>query len=184
MKLNVSQNVAKRVVQYREGKTSFKIVSLQLFFPSSLSLEWERCSVRDTSLMIIVTGKLRKRRCNMQQVTTSLNGGSATHQYIYIFVRRDLSMPQQVVQSCHAAVEAAKFYLGESLDHPSIIVCGVKTETALRNVQSFLHTSKIRFREFIEPDIGCQLTALATEPISDASTRKLFRKFQLLKGEC
>lgn len=106
------------------------------------------------------------------------------HPYVYCFIRRDLSQPQQVVQVAHATIESCKSFDYRSLpEHPSVIVCGVKTETQLETVMKRLKEQGIRFALFREPDIGNQLTAIATEPICDAD-RGFFRKFQLLKGDC
>lgn len=62
-------------------------------------------------------------------------------------------------------------------------MCGVKTETQLENVCNRLSKQGIRFASFREPDIGDQLTSIATEPIF-GEDRDFFRKFQLLKEEC
>jgi len=92
-------------------------------------------------------------------------------------------VPQQVVQSCHASIEACKAFLGGvEEEHPSVIVFGIKTEKALKNVCSYLKTVGIKFCEFTEPDIGDELTSLATEPVAANSVRRYFKKYQLLKG--
>ena len=103
------------------------------------------------------------------------------HSYVYVLIRRDLSQPQQVVQSCHAAIEAAKHFDLDS--HPSVIVCGVKSEQSLNNARKYLDDKGIRYKKFREPDIGDQLTSLATEPVLNGD-REHFKKFQLLKGNC
>jgi hypothetical protein len=94
-------------------------------------------------------------------------------------VREDLSLPQQTVQACHAAISAAELYLGRPTDN--LVVCGVKSEEALHKARDHLEAHGIRLVTFCEPDIGDQLTALATEPIFD-DLRKVFRKFQLIRG--
>lgn len=96
-----------------------------------------------------------------------------------MLVREDLSLPQQTVQACHATVSAARLYL----DTPvcNLIVCGVKNEQALHKARDHLASLGIKFESFVEPDIGNQLTALATEPVS-GDVRKSLRKYQLIKG--
>lgn len=97
---------------------------------------------------------------------------------MYVFIRKDLSIPQQVVQSCHACYELARTtpLLAE---HPSVIVLGINNEAKLQAVAQKLQTAGIEFREFREPDIGHQLTAIATAPIA-GEQRQFFRKYQLL----
>jgi hypothetical protein len=96
-----------------------------------------------------------------------------------VLVRRDLPPAQQVVQSCHAVAEAARSLLPPDHQHPHIVVCGVRDERTLRQSHDRLVRQGVRCRAFIEPDLGNQLTALATEPVFDG-TRRLFRRFQLL----
>lgn len=54
-----------------------------------------------------------------------------------MFVRRDLSAPQRVVQVGHALIEAQKNFPYEG-EHPYIIVMGLKSEISLKNVLDFL----------------------------------------------
>ena len=104
------------------------------------------------------------------------------HAYVYVFVREDLSHPQQIVQSCHAAIEAAThFSLGSLAEHPSVIVLSAKSEQKLHNVRKYLVDNGIKHAHFYEPDIGDELTALATEPLV-GERRDLFKKYQLLDG--
>lgn len=63
-----------------------------------------------------------------------------------------------------------------------MVVCGVKTEAALFRAIEKLNNHGIRCQWFIEPDMGNQVTAIATEPIY-GDTRRLFRNYQLLKPE-
>jgi hypothetical protein len=99
---------------------------------------------------------------------------------VYVLVRKDLPPAQQVVQSCHAVAEAARSFLPAGQEHPHIIVCQVRDEPALRQSLHRLQTHGVRFRAFLEPDLGNELTALATEPVFDG-TRRLFRRFPLLR---
>lgn len=106
------------------------------------------------------------------------------NQYVYVFVRSDLSHAQIVVQTSHAAIEAARQGLiPADRPHPHLVVLGVRDENKLIQIQSKLEAAGIRFRSFIEPDIGNQLTAIATEPIS-GERRKFFKNYQLLQCEC
>lgn len=102
---------------------------------------------------------------------------------MYVFVRNDLSAPQQAVQACHASIECANLFNLEKLpDHPSVIILAAKNENKLQQCVSFLSENNIQFVEFHEPDLGHQLTAIATEPIF-GDKRNLFKKFQLLRSK-
>jgi hypothetical protein len=101
---------------------------------------------------------------------------------VYVLVRRDISPGQQVVQACHAAAKAAVLYNGKLEVDPHVVVCGVKTETALFRAIEKLNENGIRCQWFIEPDMGNQVTAIATEPVY-GDARRVFRNYQLLKPE-
>ena len=101
-------------------------------------------------------------------------------QYVYVFVRQDLSFPQQVVQSSHASIEASKFLSQEQ--HPHIVLIGVSDEEALIQVICRLESANIKFAAFQEPDRNNEYTAIATAPIS-GDGRKFFKKYQCLKSK-
>jgi hypothetical protein len=54
----------------------------------------------------------------------------------------------------------------------------VKNEAALRKLSERLSILDIKYSEFYEPDIGNQLTAIATEPLED---RSVLRKLDLVR---
>jgi hypothetical protein len=56
---------------------------------------------------------------------------------MYVGIRRDLSVPQQVVQSVHAALEAG-WAVGPQEEHPSVIVLGFKSEESLKKTLAAL----------------------------------------------
>jgi hypothetical protein len=101
------------------------------------------------------------------------------HGYIYVIVRTDLSAPQRAVQSCHAVIEMMREneIVG---DHPSVIICGVSSETKLLNAMDRLYNEGIYYKEFREPDIGDELTAIATRPLY-GDERRFFKKYQLIR---
>lgn len=98
---------------------------------------------------------------------------------MYVLVRKDLSTPQQTVQACHAAIEAALSF-GRLPDHPSVIICGIDSEAKLHNAHRRLTALGIQCHAFREPDIGNQLTAVACEPVY-GEHRRIFRQYQLLQ---
>lgn len=99
---------------------------------------------------------------------------------MYVFVRKDLSHPQQVVQACHAAIESSRHFISLDSEHPSVIVCGVRDESNLWKIHRRLERLGVQFRDFYEPDIDNQLTAIASSPISGAN-RETFKHYQLLQ---
>jgi hypothetical protein len=101
--------------------------------------------------------------------------------YMYVAVRRDLSVPQQVVQACHASIDACWPIHQDDLEHPSVVVLGMKTEAALLKFKDYLDSvGWLHYEEFREPDRNNELTSIAVCPIIE-DYKKLFKKFQLLK---
>jgi hypothetical protein len=98
------------------------------------------------------------------------------HKYIYVIVRNDLSSPQKAVQSCHASMESSRKFLKQGDEHPSVIILVVKDEKRLHKLANDV---PYKFVKFFEPDIGNQMTAIATEPIA-GEQRDFFKRFQLL----
>lgn len=101
------------------------------------------------------------------------------HEYVYVIVRKDLSPAQRAVQSCHAVIEATRNFnmMGE---HPSVIICEVKSEHKLREIAEALTGKSIKYSMFCEPDRMYEATAIASEPLR-LEKRDAFKRFQLLK---
>lgn len=102
------------------------------------------------------------------------------HRHSYVIVRNDLSGPQKAVQSAHASIEMARAYLNKNSEHPSLVLTIVKNEPKLKEMMKELFEKDIRFIVFREPDIGNQITAIATEPLNFDKRQKLSR-LQLLQ---
>ncbi len=102
------------------------------------------------------------------------------HEYMYVIVRNDLSPAQKAVQSGHALIEASRKFLAKDAEHPSVIICVVKSEAKLIKCCEELRNCGIQFEEFREPDIGNQLTAIASKPLF-GKDREAFKRFQLLR---
>jgi hypothetical protein len=66
-------------------------------------------------------------------------------------------------------------------EHPSVILIESKSEIRLQRIKEYLTSENIKCFEFREPDIGNQLTSIATEPIIDQTTRDKLKKYQLYK---
>ena len=93
--------------------------------------------------------------------------------YTYLFIRRDLSIPQQIVQASHASHNA-----GEAFGEHSHLICfEVDGEDKLHQAASHLDTHNIPYRMFHETDIG-QHTAICTQPLVGNERRHL-RKFKM-----
>lgn len=103
--------------------------------------------------------------------------------YVYVIVRKDLSLPQQVVQACHATLESVRLKPPKPPQvHPNIIVCGAKDEQKLLKYAAKIERAGIQFALFQEPDRDNEYTALATEPVR-GEDRRPFRDFQCLTTE-
>ena len=101
-------------------------------------------------------------------------------EYIYIFVRQDMSPEQQLVQSAHATL-----VLGNKLNHKDVselyfTVIGVENLMALGHVMRDLNKCGKNFITFYEPDQGNTLTAIATYPIP-AEERGSLKEYKLLR---
>ena len=101
------------------------------------------------------------------------------HAYMYVLVRNDLSTAQQAVQACHAAIESSRKYLKPTDEHPSVILCSIKSENKLLSYSEKFKADGVDHVVFREPDIGNQATALASRPLI-GKDRQAFSKFQLL----
>ena len=96
---------------------------------------------------------------------------------MYVIVRKDLSTPQQAVQATHAALEASKHN-----DIPKdlhLVLCSVKDKRALSKTAFNFSKSKVNLHMFYEPDLGNELTAIASDVVYD---RRPFKHLKLLRG--
>lgn len=98
------------------------------------------------------------------------------HKYMYVIVRNDLSPPQKAVQAAHAAIESARHFVSDGEEHPSVIILIVKNEAKLIKLYDKIPYDCISFEE---PDIGNQMTAIATRPLC-GKERDFFKRYQLL----
>ena len=85
--------------------------------------------------------------------------------YMYIVVRTDIKKEFQLVQACHAAVEA-----GFTFDRPDdivhLVVLQVANKDELEEVSLQLYNEGILYEEFHESWGNLGVTALATKPIT------------------
>lgn len=86
------------------------------------------------------------------------------------------------MQSCHAAINAAKKFLITEQVHPHLVLCGLKDESALKKELLKLTAYGIKTQVFVEPDLDNSLTAIATEPLRGIH-RKPMKRYTLLTAE-
>lgn len=87
--------------------------------------------------------------------------------YIYIFVRTDLPMAAQIVQTNHATYQASQQFRQEGNEIPYMILIGVADKQALEDVMERLKRHDIRFEAFYEPDNDMGLTAVTTHLLTN-----------------
>lgn len=100
--------------------------------------------------------------------------------YSYIFVRQDLSPEYQLVQAAHVAMVVGQ-KMSKSFDSNNtyFTVIGVSDKAEINTVKNVLNENSFTFEEFIEPDIGYEVTAIGTHPIHWMK-RKPLKNYKLL----
>lgn len=106
---------------------------------------------------------------------------------IYVFIREDLPLGQDDIQSNHAAWHCGYEFgqLWQEDHHPKgipfLVTIGVKSAPALLKVREKLIASNIRFATMIDSDVdGANPTSIATHPL-DAEQKQALRKYQVRK---
>ena len=94
---------------------------------------------------------------------------------LFVIVRKDLSKSQQAVQAGHALAEYLLHSQGFRWRNQTLIYLGVKGLPQLENLKRKLDNNNISYSEFHEPDIGNQLTAIASD-----NNCKIFERLNLL----
>lgn len=100
---------------------------------------------------------------------------------VYILLREDLSPTQQIIQSAHAAQEAAwQFRRPDGMVH--ICLMSVPHGPALHAAHLRLKERGIDSYLFCEPDNDTGYTALATVPVADEDRQPL-KKYKLWQSK-
>lgn len=94
-------------------------------------------------------------------------------EYMFIFVRQDISPEYQAVQGMHVAYKAGHHFKSNP-DETYFVLVGVPNEESLEEIKEKLDANAVGSVEFKEPDIGNVVTAVASEPIK--AHRKRFLK--------
>lgn len=98
-------------------------------------------------------------------------GTSAT---VYVLVRTDLDLADQVVQVGHACFEAGQRF-GQPGPPTILVVLAVGAEAELASALEEIRLRGVQAVGFVEPDRGLGLTAACTEPISTPTRKRPLR---------
>ena len=82
---------------------------------------------------------------------------------MFVIVRKDLSTSQQAVQAGHALASYLLHGPFSRWQNGTLIYLGVKGLVQLENIKHKFEKEGIRYKEFKEPDIGNEITAIATD---------------------
>jgi len=94
---------------------------------------------------------------------------------LYVIVRKDLSVSKRAVQAGHAVAQFCLCCPFSRWKNNTLIYLGIKNLNNLKKLINQLNNNNIKFIEFREPDIGNQITAIATDQYY-----KMFDKMKLL----
>lgn len=100
--------------------------------------------------------------------------------YTYVLIREDIPLEQQMVQACHAALEAG-FAFEAPVETSSLIVCTVPDRASLVEAQERMARYGIRSQMFFEPSWEMGYSALCSEPINERKKRFAMNKYPLFK---
>jgi len=96
-----------------------------------------------------------------------------------VFVRQDIPIQHQIIQSCHAVLT-----LSEDIriaGTPNIVLIGVSGEEPLQKVKAKLAEYGFYYSAWTEPDYDLGFTAIAVEPL-DSLERAPLRHYRLWKA--
>lgn len=101
-------------------------------------------------------------------------------EYVYIFVRQDLSKEQQLVQAAHVALVLGSKLNRTNIEELYFTVIGIPQLIDFTTVMKDLKKHGTEYVRFYEPDQGNTLTAIATYPIPK-DERGILKEYKLLK---
>jgi hypothetical protein len=100
--------------------------------------------------------------------------------YVYVLVRSDISLEQQLVQASHAALEVGfRFPAPGQTSH--LVALSVRGEKELLDAAQRLSEYGIEHHVFFEPDNCMGHSALASQPIFCNALRRRFKRYPLLR---
>lgn len=98
---------------------------------------------------------------------------------MYVVVRTDIPMAQQIVQAAHAACTAGEKFGGSD---SNLILLEIKNLKSLKNLSYHLEEKNVEFTMFYEPDNAMGFSALATRAITGKDRndmRNVLKKFNV-----
>lgn len=69
-------------------------------------------------------------------------------------------------------------FIDPSMEHPHLVVCGIKDEATLEHERGRIEAYGIKTVAFHEPDRNGEMTAIATAPLCDVERRPM-RRYKL-----
>lgn len=100
--------------------------------------------------------------------------------YVYVWIRTDLPVHQQIIQCAHSSLEAGRTF-PEHHGTSHLVLLPAENEESLLSIAGYLSDNGISHRLFYEPDFEYGHTSLTTEPIY-GKQRGIFKHFTLYKG--
>jgi hypothetical protein len=88
-----------------------------------------------------------------------------THSYVYVLIRTDIALEQQLVQLGHAAWEAGMRWHSPEKRVCSLIALAIPNKKALERAARKLTALGIEHHMFHEPDFGMGHSAIGTQPL-------------------
>jgi len=107
-------------------------------------------------------------------VSFKRHGWNMDKEYVYIFVRQDLSNEQQLVQAAHVTLVLGSKLKGD-VSELYFSVIGIPQLSDFCGVMKDLHEHGTKYETFYEPDQGNTLTAIATYPIHENKRGNLLK---------
>lgn len=87
------------------------------------------------------------------------------NRYFYIFVRQDIPIEQQIIQTAHATIEMTKLCKIE--DIPYVVMIGIPDEVWMGSVIKHLKALKIEHAEFLDTDFDFGVASVVTVPLTE-----------------
>lgn len=98
-----------------------------------------------------------------------------------MIVREDIGLSSCAVQAGHVVFKAA--CETQFNTHPHFVYLTVKNLSRLSSAIDKLLNKNLAITIWQEPDLDNEITAVAIGPIISKEDRKLFKKYQLMKGD-
>jgi hypothetical protein len=101
--------------------------------------------------------------------------------FLYVFVRTDMPVENQIVQVAHACYDAGQRFKTDEYSH-TLILLAVPDEAALLKAYAKIRSKNIDLELFFEPDYPFGYNAACTAPISALQRRHFSQYFLWRQG--